>query len=296
MITDFRLHTFLEVCRQRGFTRAAEVLHITQPAVTQHIQFLERVLGAELFRARGRSLELTAAGELLLRYAETVESDARRTCDRIASLEERRSFRFGATRTIGEYVLPPCIVGWARQFPISGLSMIVDNSDALFQALRGGELDFLFVEGPFERDAYSAETLIRDEIVPVCAPGHHLSGRTVEFSELLGETLLIRELGSGSRVLVEQALALENRRADSFARVLEIGNIGAMKALAASGTGIAFLYGRSVASELSVGTLCRIKVRGFRFIHEYSFVSLARSIYEDEYRSFLDYCRSVLSP
>jgi LysR family transcriptional regulator, transcriptional activator of the cysJI operon len=290
-MTDFRLHTFLEVCREKSFTRAAEALHITQPAVTQHIKFLENDLGQALFRIQGRSIELTKAGELLLRYAQTVEADARRTRERIVSLGLRRSLRFGATRTIGEFVLPECIAGWMRDFPQTLLSMLVDNSDALFHALQRGDFDFIFVEGAFDRDAYTADLLFRDEMIPVCAARHPLASKHVPFSELLGETLIIREKGSGSRLLIEQAFASENRKIDAFAKVLEIGNIGAIKELVAAGTGIAFLYERSVARELASGELSRISVNGFCFSHDYSFVCLPRSLYEGEYRVFLDYCR-----
>lgn len=292
-MTDFRLKTFLEVYRQQGFTRAGESLHITQPAVTQHIKYLEEDLGRPLFIVTGRTIALTEAGRILLRYAETVESDARRTRERIAATGGRKALRFGATRTIGEYVMPECISGWTRDRPETDVSMVVDNSDSLFRALASGDLDFLFVEGVFDRNAWSSDVLFRDAMVPVCAPENRLAGKKVDFTRLLDETLVIREKGSGGRTLVEMELAARNLRVESFTRVLEIGNIGAIKNLVAANSGIAILYERSVAREIAGRTIARIPVKNFSLAHDYSFVCMKGSLYESDYHEFLDYCRDL---
>ncbi len=290
-MTDFRLHTFIHVCREKSYTRAADSLHITQPAVTQHIKFLEEDLGHPLLEIRGRSVMPTKEGEILLRYAETAEADARRTREKIASGGAIPSLRFGATRTIGEFVMPTYLATWARERPNACVSMTVDNSEALFRALRSGELDFLFVEGTFDRDAYSCDLLFSDAMVAVCRPNHPLAGATTDLSDILGDTLIVREIGSGSRRLVENALGADNRTLASFARVLEIGNIGAIKRLVADGTGIAFLYASSVERELAARELSAITLRDFRISHDYSFACLKDSLYESEFREFLAYCR-----
>jgi len=290
-MTDFRLRTFIHVCREKSFTRAAETLHITQPAVTQHIKYLEEDLGHPLIEIRGRSVMPTKEGEILLRYAETAEADARRTRERIASGGTSPTLRFGATRTIGEFVMPPFLAAWARERPDAEVSMTVDNSDALFRALHSGELDFLLVEGIFDRDAYYSDLLFRDAMVAVCAAGHPLAGTTAGLGDILGETLIVRESGSGSRQLVERALGAHNRTLASFARVLEIGNIGAIKRIVAEGTGIAFLYESSVARELASGELFPIALRDFGIAHDYSFACLMGSLYEGEFREFLAYCK-----
>lgn len=290
-MTDFRLHTFLEVHRQKSFTRAAEALHLTQPAVTQHIKYLEAELGRPLFAIRGRTITLTAEGEVLLQYARTVEADAIRTRERIAAIGGRRSLRFGATRTIGEFVMPTCIASWIQKFPEMDISMKVDNSDSLFSSLQTGELDFLFVEGAFNRDSYASDILFTDAMIPVCSPRHQLANGRVDLIRLLDETLIVREKGSGGRGLVETALSVENRSIDSFRRILEIGNIGAIKELVAAEAGFAFLYARSVSKELEKGSLVRIDVEGFTLSHDYAFVCLKGSLYEADYRLFLDWCR-----
>lgn len=290
-MTDFRLHSFLAVCRAGSYSRAAGQLNITQPAVSQHIRYLEEELECRLFTLRDRTLTLTREGELLRRFAETAESDARRTRELIAGRIGSRTFRFGATRTIGEYVLPGCIAPWLRDHPETELSMLVDNSENLFEALRRGELDFAFIEGIFSRDEYDADVLLADAFIPVCAPGDPVAGRTVGFADILARPLLVRERGSGSRLILEQALASCNRTVGSFGRIVEIGNIGAIKSLVAEGAGITFLYEWSVRRELAAGTLARVRLAGFDVRHDFAFVCLPGSIFAGDYREFLRYCR-----
>lgn len=294
---NFRLHSFLEVYRSRSFSRAAEKLCLTQPAVSQHIKYLEDDFGCELFIVRGRDISPTHEAEILYRYAETVEADARRTRELIMAGQTGRRFCFGATRTIGEFVLPSCIAAWLAEHPQTEISMVVDNSEALFASLHSGLLDFVFIEGVFNRDDYSAHTLVRDRMIPVCAPGHRLASRTArsgqsDWPALFGETIIVRERGSGSRLLLEQALAAENLSLDSFRSVLEIGNIGAIKELVRRNVGIAFLYQRSVDLDLQSNNLDLVNLSSVDISHDYSFVCLKNSVFESEYVAFLDFCRS----
>ncbi len=288
---DIRLRSFLEVWRRKSFTRAAEALNVTQPAVSQHIRHLERELGRALFVKEGRSIDLTPEGESLRRFACMVEAEELRTLAWIRSRPEGRDLRFGATRTIGEFVMPAPIAAWNRRYPESRVQLAVDNSAALFAALDEGRLDFLFVEGSFDREAYSVEVLFRDAMVPICAPGSGFAGKAVGIAEALRETFIVREEGSGSRGLVERALAGGNRTIRSFSSVLEIGNIGAIKALVAGGVGWSLLYGSSVARELAEGGLARFSLEGMDISHNYCFACLKGSPREDEFKVFLEHCR-----
>ncbi len=283
---DARMRTFFAVCREKSFTRAADALCVTQPAVSQQIRLLEEELGHRLVSVRGRTVEPTAEGAILLRFAERAAADARRTRELLDDVRSVRSFRIGSTRTVGEYVLPGYLAPWLRAHPDACVSLAVDNSDRLFRALRAGELDFLCVEGSFDRSLYASKPLFRDAFATVCAPRHPLAGKQAALEDLFGETLIIREQGSGSRALIESALAACDRSIGAFARVLEIGNIGAIKSLAASGCGIAILYEASVTRETASGGLARIQLTDFSVSHEYSFVCLPGSLYEADYAAF----------
>lgn len=292
---DFRLHTFLSVYCLRSFTRSAEALFVTQPAVTQHIRHLEAELGVKLFEVKGRIVRPTEAAGILKDYAETVEADARRTRERMLAVQSRKDLRFGATRTIGEFLMPRFIARWLADYPDSQASLAVDNTDALLRELDRGTLDFLCVEGRFDRDSYTARTLCSSPMAFVCPPEHPLAGKSALVEELLSDTFIAREQGSGGRMLVEDFLGSRNLSLKSFNRCLEIGSIGAAKDLVRRGCGIAVLYEISVEQEIRSGALARIDVRDFSIVHDFTFACKKNTLYEKDFIDFFAYCSNMLS-
>lgn len=171
---DIRSHTFLEVYRCRNFTRAAERLNITQPAASQHVKHLERHYGCTLFCKHGRSIEPTAAGDLLYQALSAQVNDERRLAGELAALAVREEpgirLRLGATRTIGEFVMPQLIVSHLVEHPADELSLVVENTHELVRRLDAGELDAALVEGPFDHGGFDAATLSHEAYVAVAAP------------------------------------------------------------------------------------------------------------------------------
>lgn len=284
---DFRLKTFVTVWEEKSFTKAADKLCITQPAASQHIKNLEARFGTSLFRFVGRQFFLTDAGAILYRYASSAQSEGKKVEALLAS-QRGIPLRFGATRTIGEYVLPSALAYYLHNHPDAKLSMIVDNTHALLGMLLDGTIDFAFIEGIFDRKAYKTDVFLRDVFLPVCSPHDPLAQGTVELADLLQRRLIVREQGSGSRVILENALAGYNARIEDFHRVLELGNLEAIKGLVSEGLGIAFLYEWSVRKELASGKIMPIHLRNFSISHDYSFVRLKNSIFEQTYQEFLD--------
>ena len=137
---DVRVETFLTVCRTMNYTRAAEQLHITQPAVSQHIRALEERYGATLFRSQGKRLLLTESGRLLFRTAAAMHHDALRLREAIRQENARRHLRFGATLTIGEYIMPAPLLRLLEQEPDIQLYMLTSNTRELLKLLDQGEL------------------------------------------------------------------------------------------------------------------------------------------------------------
>jgi DNA-binding transcriptional LysR family regulator len=282
----------LAVCEAGSFTKAAERLHLTQPAVSQHVKRLEDRFGVPLFQVQGRGIFLTEAGELLRNYAATAEADGARTEALIRDLGRRRRMRFGATRTIGEYVLPDRLAAYLRTYPDAEVSLRVDNTEALLAQLRGGDIDFAFIEGLFDREEYETRLFLQDAFIPICAAGDPLATGKPDFLQLKDRRLIVRERGSGSRLILERTLEGMNRSITNFARILELGNLEAIKRLVAGGAGIAFLYEQSVSKELASGSLARIDWPEFSVSHDYTFAFLKNSLYADRYLEFLDFCRS----
>ncbi len=283
---DYRAHTFLEVCRQGSFTKAAEALRITQPAVSQHIRQLETHYRAKLFSQRGRRLQLTDAGETLRRALLALSNNEREIEREVAaSAEAPAPLRFGVTLTVGDYVMPTCLADHRRANPGAKVTMTVANTQELLDLIDRGELSFALVEGYFDRGQYESLAFSREPYVAVCAPDAPLPRQPDSVVDLLGEELLLREPGSGTREVLERNLAARNLSAGSFASVCELGSIGAIKRLAAAGTGVAFLYRIAVEDELSSGALRDVTPRDFRLEHDLSFIWQRGSMQAERYRA-----------
>ena len=202
---DPRLETFLTLCRTMHYGRAAEALNLSQPAVSKHIQALEAQYGAKLFDYSGRRLSRTRAGELLEQYASTLRYNEEKL---IAAMHARPEtlLRIGATKSIGDYILLPEI----RRFlsaPGNRLTFLVDNTARLLSQLEAGELDFVVLEGIFDKARYDSFRVRMEPYIGVCAHSHPFAGREVPLEELFRERLILREEGSGTRNILERELA-----------------------------------------------------------------------------------------
>lgn len=259
---DFRIDTFLAVCETMNYTKAARALGITQPGVSQHIHYLEEYYGARLFAFEGRQMELTPAGRLLYKSAQTMRHDAQHLKELIDHDGGAVPIVFGASKTLGEYLLPAPLTDFARRFPDSDFRVQVGNTREILEWLEGGTVDFALVEGYFPREAYEARVFAREAFIPVCAAGHRFAGRLSCMADLLGECLILREEGSGTREIMENVLGVHNLSAGDFRRRIEIGSMDAIKAMVSEDLGITFLYEVAVRRELKEGVLTRIPLSG----------------------------------
>ena len=154
---DFRIDTFLEVCRFMNYTRAAQELNLTQPAVSQHIRWLEEQYQAKLFCYENKQLSLTKSGELLRSAAITMKQDEtylRRKIRQIRQTENDLSF--GVTPTVGMYLIPGPLAEYQKKYPDAQISMQVENSQQLCERLDAGEIDFAILEGYFRKTDYDS--------------------------------------------------------------------------------------------------------------------------------------------
>lgn len=284
---DFKIATFLSVCKYMNFTRAAEENHITQPAVSQQIRSLEVELGTKLFVYRHKKLELTDAGEELRSACTTFNNDVNKLIHDIGeNAEKNLDVKLGATLTIGEYVLPDRIMYFADRHPEYRISLLIQDTAIILKALDDGKIDFAFIEGYFPRGEYDHITWSRQKIVPVCAPEHPLLryGR-LNLEQLLDYPLILREKGSGTRETLENFLACENISVSDFKCTLEIGGIEAIKKIVADGNGITFLYEPAVDREIKERLLVSPPLDR-SFDNAFTFIWRKGSIYSDVYRNF----------
>lgn len=284
---DPRLNTFLVLCDTMNYTRAAERLCITQPAVTHHVHFLEEHYGSRLFSYEGKTLRLTEAG---LRLRELARSLAY-NCDKVEECMASPaavSLRVGATKTIGEYVIAPQVRRFLQKHPDARFSLLVENTQILLRELENGRLDFALVEGFFDQEKYAAKRYRQEAFLGVCAPTHCFAGRAVPFEELVQERLIVREAGSGTRAVFEQALHRRSRTLRSFANLACISDFSMIKTLVQDGMGVSFLYAAVVERELAAGTLAQFTLEGENLSGAFHFVCLKDNQFADAWSDWMD--------
>ncbi len=289
---DFRMRTFLEVCRCLNYTRAAEKLNITQPAVTQHIQYLQEYYGVKLFAYRNKQLALTAGGAALRDAAVTMLHDEEKLRRDLQDLQGgKRSLRFGATLTIGAYALPGRLAAYIKRHPEIRIHILVENTQVLLRELDEGRLDFALVEGYFRKDAYDFLVWAVEPYICVCAAGHPLPEGQVRLEDLFCENLILRNPGSGSREVLVRVLEERNYCPDDFCHVVEVSDLKLIKELVKADCGVSFLYRRAAERELAEGTLRQVPLADFHVEHEFTFLWRKGSVFESEFRQlFKELC------
>ena len=199
------------------------------------------------------------------------------------------------TLTAGEYVLAEPLAHYLVGHPEVQVRIASSDTERLLAQLHAGEIDCALVEGFFDKSAYDWRVFATEHLMAVCAPDAPLAGvkEPQHFEDLLDQHILVRERGSGTRAVLEHALAARNLSVDSFARATEVESVNIIKQFAASGYGIAFLYGAAVVCELEAGTLARIPLAGHLIEHDITFIRPKGSVFGDEYARLFDDLRSV---
>ncbi len=291
---DYRFETFLVLSKLGSYTKTAQYLHITQPAVSQHIKYLEEYYGCKLFYYEGKTLMLTQRGKLLNDFAVTMNSDSIRIKE-LMNKEELKNLplEFGVTLSIGEYIMPKILKKLINTYPNQDISMIVDNTKSLLDRLRDGKLSFVILEGHFDKSGYDYEVLAVESFIPVCSGEYPLANQNINFKEILNHRLLIREKGSGVRNVFDQILYENNFNLDNFKSITEIGNTNAIKELVKDGLGISFLYKAVVDKEIERGEICQIYIENYNVRHDFAFVYLKNSLNKIEYLNWLRFFKEA---
>lgn len=286
---DYRMETFLKLCEIKNYTRTAELLNITQPAVSQHIKFLEEYYGKKLFIYSGKNLELTDAGMYLKSNIMTMQVNSNKLRRQLFEQSlGRKEIKFGATLSIGEYYMPEIIKNLIYNYPKYSFSMIVENTQTLLNKLERGEIEFALLEGIFNKQKYETRLISNEKFI--CVSGERIGelNHKISMNDILNYRLILRENGSGTREILEQLLIEKNITIDDFNNKLELGNINLIKYMVEQNMGITFLYKIAVLKELEMQTLFEVNIQDFEPKREFNFVFLKNSIFMDEYLELYD--------
>ena len=261
-MTFHQLRVFLAVARHGSYSRAAEELFLSQPAVSAQVRELERALDATFFERVGRTIVLTEAGKELLVYAEricTLTDEARLAMQELDGLKRGR-IAIAAVSTAGAYVLPSLLGAFQKRYPGISINLEVTNRALARDRLLHNEVDRVVMGRPPEEVPHMAVPFLSDEIVVVAAPSHPLAtARRIPVDRLAQEIFIAREVGSGTRLNADEFF----RQQGVKLRVgLELGDNSAVKEAVAVGLGIALLSRHVLRMELALKRLVVLDAQG----------------------------------
>ncbi len=249
------LMIFLAVAEEGSVSRGADRLCISQPAVSKQLAVLEASLRAKLFDRLPKGVRLTDAGELLLGYARrlsALEHEAEQAMGELQGLA-RGTLTVGASLTVGAYLMPELLAEYSRRHPHIALTLEIANTEVIQGMLLDGRLDLALTEGFADDPALDAAVFTHDELVVIAPPGHPLLAQApIPAARLLGEPLILREPGSGTRAVLERALA---ERGLAVRPLMSLGSTEAIKRAVAAGAGLAVVSRLALGLELETGRL-----------------------------------------
>jgi DNA-binding transcriptional LysR family regulator len=277
MIENFKLKVFRVVADNLNYRRAADELHITQPAVTAQIRSLEESLGIALFDRVGRETNLTVAGATLLQYVRKIEAV---TNDAIAALApfgglEGGDLSIGASHTIAVYLLPALLPYLLREWPKLRIHVTSGSTNDVLQALTLHQIGIAFIEAPAHRPDLKVEAFGEDELTLIVKPDHRWTKKPfVNAADLVQEPILLREVGSGMRHFVEDYLERNGILRQQLQTFLDINSTEGIISAVEAGLGIGFVPSLALEKALKLGTVKAIRLDNGPIRRELSIVSL----------------------
>lgn len=271
---DPKLDTLLLVAEKRNFTRAAQALSLTQPAVSHHISQLEQELGVRLFVRGNGDLMLTPEGETVLRYARRMKALEKKMAEELQEAGRRLTrLRIGITHTAESSIVAEVLARYTNENPDISITIVTDNINNLYDMLENFELDLAVVEGRSTRPELSALMLDTDYLVCVLANTHPLSRSSmITLDEIRQEKLILRLPNSETRVRFESALAAIGESIADFQVILEVDNVATIKDLIRKNLGISILARSACMDELRKGKLTALPIENLSMTRETNLV------------------------
>lgn len=260
-MADRRLQVFYTVAKQLSFTKAADILYMTQPAVTFQVKQLEEHFNTRLFERSHGKISLTLAGDLVLGYAERILALTGEMEARVGELTGQVTgpLMIGASTTIAEYQLPRILGEFKERFPQVQAQLTVANSETIAAKVAEHALDVGLIEAPSHNPHLTTLAVCEDELVMICAPNNALAKRSsVDAREIAEQPYVSREHGSGTREVVDGFFRDNGVNPDDLHIEMELGSREAIKGAVEAGLGVAIMSASTVTKEIQLGTLVAV--------------------------------------
>lgn len=260
-MADRRLQVFYTVAKQLSFTKAADILYMTQPAVTFQVKQLEEHFNTRLFERSHGKISLTPAGSLVQGYAERILDLTGEMDARVGELTGQVTgpLLIGASTTIAEYLLPRILGEFKERFPQVQAQLTVANSETVAAKVADHSLDVGLIEAPSHNPILTTLACCDDELVMICAPNHALATRaSVSAREIADQPYVSREHGSGTREVVDDFFKDNGVNPDDLHIEMELGSREAIKGAVEADLGVAIMSASTVTKELQLSTLVAV--------------------------------------
>jgi DNA-binding transcriptional LysR family regulator len=292
---DHKLKVFCTVAETKSFSKASEIIHLTQPAVSLQIQALEELYETKLFDRSSNNVVLTPAGGILYKYAKEIlalYAAASKHIGEITGLV-KGSISVGSSTTIGNHLLPIVIAGFKKNHPKIKVHMLVGNTKRIVELLNSGNVDIGLVEGDLTKQKLIAEKLIRDELVVILSPLHPWAKTKKEVSifDLTKEPFILREEGSGTRQIIEKYLNKHGIGTSDMKVTLVLGSTEAIKEAVESGIGISIVSRWAARKESKYESLKLLSIKEEKMFRDFSLIFHKNAIASHAVDEFLTYLK-----
>lgn len=267
MIDLHRLKIFITIIEMKSFSKAARQLYLTQPTVSQHVNFLEEYLGVPLFDRLGKEVRPTRAGNILHTYALRLLRMADDTELAVAYYKDTKSGTIitGASNVPGEYILPEILGRFKEKYPGIVVRVHLDDTSGIVEKILNYEIDFGLIGARIAHDQLCCTRFIDDELCLILALAHPWAGRRfIAVADLERAAFVVREPGSGTRMMMEQTLRKAGVPVDQLSINAELGSNAAVKQAVKAGLGISFVSKCSVVDEINMNVIKTLPVKGLK--------------------------------
>jgi DNA-binding transcriptional LysR family regulator len=290
-----RHEIFMEVARLLSFTKASQSLYISQSAISKHVKALEEFYKTGLFERLGNSVELTPAGKLLYEKLLTAKQLQHELYQEFKQLSENFSPQVnmvvGASTTISLYILPPVLSAYLLKNPNVQLDLKNRNSENILKALLDHEIDLGIVEGINKVSNVTYTPFLTDEVIAVCSSRNPLKKQQLELKDLYDIPLALRERGSGTLAVLENALEKKKIKLNELPIKIRLGGTEALKNFVRVDTCLSFLPRQAVLKELESGELVEVTISGLTIKRSFNFIQRKGTENNFPYKNFIQFTK-----
>lgn len=294
-----RHEIFIEVANNLSFSKASEILFISQPAISKHMKALEAFYKTTLFERKGNAIQLTRGGILLLnrlKEAKKIQNQLEFELSVLKNqLKAKGQLKLGASTTVALYIIPRILSAFHQKYPEVKISLLNRNTDTIVKALADQDIDIGIVEGKKKNSAILYEPFATDEVVAVCSAKSPIARkRSLTVTEIKNYRVVLREQGSGTLAAIKYNLEKHGVKLSELNVNVRLAGTEALKNFLREDNCLGFLPKGSVLKELESGDLVTIKIENFQIIRNFFFIQRHGTGNNDLNKTFIRFCKNEL--